>query len=248
VFSHFVWGTKLKSAGIAKTTTDSLGHICYEFAVPDSFMADGGSHFRNKLVDEFCNANNIKHVTTPSHSLWVNGLIEGTNKIFLGILKRLCAPDHDTTEGDVNPEDIPLNWPEYFETAIRMMNDRILVALKATPHELLFSRSFTPEQQAPALPAPTSASDVDIHFALADSVQWSAHLKSLHRAAQQKSSFDTNAHIVKFKSVMWCSGTTPRPIATRSLSTNLCRAGPHLYRFMRHSLILFLFVISMAFR
>jgi hypothetical protein len=102
-------------------------------------------------------------------------------------------------EGDVNPEDIPSNWPEYFETAIRMMNDRILVALKATPRELLFGRSFTPEQQAPALPAPTSASDVDIHFALADSLRWSTHLKSLHRAAQQKSSFDTNARIVEFK-------------------------------------------------
>lgn len=181
----------------AKTTIDSLRDIFQDFAVPDSFMADGGKHFLNNAVTEYCTANNVTHITTPSHAPWVNGLIEGSNKILLGILKRLCAPDHDTDEGNVDPGDIPENWPDHFNEAIRMMNDRILTALKATPRELLFGRSFTPENQPPAGLAPTTAADVDVHFTLADSLRWSAHLGSLKRAAQQKASFHDNAKIVE---------------------------------------------------
>ncbi|KAJ6536319.1 hypothetical protein B0H19DRAFT_383999 [Mycena capillaripes] len=78
------------------------------------------------------------------------------------------------------------------------MNDRILLALKAKPRELLFGRSFTPENTTPADIQPTLASDIDIHFALADSMRWNAHLLSLKRAEQQKSSFDANTKIVEF--------------------------------------------------
>jgi transposase InsO family protein len=199
VFSHHVWATKLKIAGSAKTTIESLRKIFQEFAVPEAFMADGGSHFKNHVVDEFCEANNVKHTTTPSYSPWVNGLIEGSNKILLNILRRLCAPDHDTAEGDVDPKDIPSNWPEHLDEAIRQMNDRILVALKCTPRELLFGRSFTPEILSPLTLTPTTPTDADIHFSLADSLRWSAHLRSLQRSEQQKSSFDSNAKIVEFR-------------------------------------------------
>ncbi|KAK7007526.1 hypothetical protein R3P38DRAFT_2389301, partial [Favolaschia claudopus] len=100
---------------------------------------------------------------------------------------------------NVKPEDIPENWPEHFEEALRMMNDRILTALKATPRELLFARAFTPEQKLHADPTPTTPADVDIHFALADSMRWTAHLRSLKRAAEQKASVEANAPIVTFK-------------------------------------------------
>ncbi|KAK7012452.1 hypothetical protein R3P38DRAFT_2385282, partial [Favolaschia claudopus] len=99
----------------------------------------------------------------------------------------------------VRPEDIPENWPEHFEEAIRMMNDRILVALKATPRELLFARPFTSEQRPPAQLAPASNSDADIHFALADSMRWTAHLRSLKRAAEQKASIEANFPIIEFR-------------------------------------------------
>jgi hypothetical protein len=118
----------------------------------------------------------------------------------LGILKRLCAPDHDANEGTVDPKDIPENWPEHLDEATRLMNDRILLALKAKPRELLFGRMFSPEHSAPpSEPQPTTTTDVDIHFALADSLRWSAHLLSLQRAEKQKSSFNKNARIVEFR-------------------------------------------------
>ncbi|KAK6987567.1 hypothetical protein R3P38DRAFT_2404803, partial [Favolaschia claudopus] len=99
----------------------------------------------------------------------------------------------------VKPEDIPENWPEHFDEAIRMMNDRILTALKNTPRELLFGRTFTPEQRQLPKTAPTSPSDADIHFALADSMRWTAHLRSLKRAAEQKASVEANSPIVEFR-------------------------------------------------
>jgi hypothetical protein len=189
---------QLKVAGSAKTMLDSLGRIFQDFAIPDTFMADGGKHFNNKEVTGFCEAHGVTHITTPSHSPWVNRLIEGSNKILLHILRRLCAPDHDTDSSDVNPEDIPENWPTHLDEAIRQMNDRILIHLNTTPRELLFGRQFRPDDTSPTVLSPTTPADVDVHFALADSLCWNTHLLSLQQAEWQKSSFDANAKIVEF--------------------------------------------------
>lgn len=53
-YSNFVWRTKLKMTGSGKLTIASLKRIFYEYAVPKSFMSDGGSHFKNNEVDQFC--------------------------------------------------------------------------------------------------------------------------------------------------------------------------------------------------
>jgi hypothetical protein len=47
----------------------------------------------NAVVQEFCEANKCKHHITLAYSPWVNGLVEGTTKILLHALKRLCAPE-----------------------------------------------------------------------------------------------------------------------------------------------------------
>jgi hypothetical protein len=43
VYSSFVWGFKFKSKGTAKSMVDSLQRIFYDYATPNTFMADGGS-------------------------------------------------------------------------------------------------------------------------------------------------------------------------------------------------------------
>ncbi|KAJ6583711.1 hypothetical protein B0H10DRAFT_2096661 [Mycena sp. CBHHK59/15] len=101
------------------------------------------------------------------------------------------------------------------------MNDRILLALKAKPRELLFGRSFTPENTTPTNLQPTAASDADIHFALADSLRWNAHLLSLQRAEQQKSSFDANAKIVEI--ILLLNGTHRQSLNVTCLSTSTTR-------------------------
>jgi hypothetical protein len=94
-FLQHIWAFKHKTAGMAKTTMDALSTISKMFITPKMFMSDGRSHFNNNAVWEFCDNSRCKHHITPAYSPWVNGLIEGMNKILLHILKQLCAPITD---------------------------------------------------------------------------------------------------------------------------------------------------------
>lgn len=126
-YSQHVFGYKYKTAGSAKTTVDSLSRTFHAYAPWETFMSDGGKHFDNKEVRELCEKWGTKTHIVPAYSPWVNGLIEGTNKLFLHILKRLCAPDLDNEETEKMPrENIPKHWPEHFEEAIRILNWRLL--------------------------------------------------------------------------------------------------------------------------
>jgi hypothetical protein len=85
-------------------------------------MSNGGSHFDNKEVDRFCAKEQVQHIVTPAYAPWVNGLIENANKLLLGQLKRLCAPNYDTTEDrttTTDPKPVPESWPEHIDEAIR---------------------------------------------------------------------------------------------------------------------------------
>ena len=68
VYSGFVWGTKLKSAGTGKSTISSLQWIFHEYATPSTFMADGGSHFNNSDIKSFCTSNGVQHMTTAAYA------------------------------------------------------------------------------------------------------------------------------------------------------------------------------------
>jgi hypothetical protein len=74
-------------AGTAKTTVEALSTITKNFIAPKTFMTDGGTHFDNNLVQEFYDTNQCKHHVTPTYLPWVNGLVEGTNKILLHVMK-----------------------------------------------------------------------------------------------------------------------------------------------------------------
>ena len=127
-YSSFVWGTKFKTMGSGKSTIASLKCIFHEYAVPKSFMSDGGSHFKNNEVDEFCKEERVKHIVTPAYAPWVNGLIENANRLLLGRLKRLCAPNHDNSD-NVTANSVPGNWPDHLDEALHQLNDWILPAL-----------------------------------------------------------------------------------------------------------------------
>ena len=86
-FSQHVWAFKYKTAGLARTTVDALSTITKAFIAPETFMTDGGMHFDNSKVREFCEMNQCKHHVTLAYSPWVNGLVEGTNKILLHVMK-----------------------------------------------------------------------------------------------------------------------------------------------------------------
>lgn len=199
-YSSFVWPTKLKTAGTGKTTVASIKRIAHDYAIPDTFMADGGSHFDNHDVDNFCDEHGITHITTAAYSPWVNGLIENANKLLLGRLKRLCAPDHDNAEDNnaVDPKSLPNNWPDHLEEAIRQLNDRIRPALNATPRELLFGLRFRPDNPPSPTTQPTTATDIQTNFTLSDSFRMDAHLRALEDAERRKNTFDNTSPVTTF--------------------------------------------------
>jgi transposase InsO family protein len=106
-FSQHVSGHRYKTAGSAKTTIDSLEKIFHNFAPPETFMSDGGKHFNNKEVHELYEKWRAKYHIVSVYSPWVNGLVEGANKLFLHVLKQLCAPDlNDEEVGQMSMEDL----------------------------------------------------------------------------------------------------------------------------------------------
>jgi hypothetical protein len=74
------------------------------------------------------------------YSPWVNGLVEGNNRILQAILKTLCAPDlgEEGWKKIETWEDLPVNWPDHFDNTIFILNNRILRALDHTPNEMFF--------------------------------------------------------------------------------------------------------------
>jgi hypothetical protein len=127
-----------KMAGSAKTTNKSLDNICNMHAPPEVFMCDGRKHFNNNEVKANCMKWGIKTHITPAYSPWVNGLVEGMNKLLLYVLARLCAPEISEDGWQATKwETLPKTWPDHFQEAINVLNWRILTALKFSPKELL---------------------------------------------------------------------------------------------------------------
>ena len=168
-FTQHVWGYKFKTAGTGKTTVKSLEDIFSGFAPAEVFMSDGGKHFKNNEVTLCCEKWGSRHHVVAAYSPWVNGLVEGTNKILLYVLARLCASEvgEDGWQG-MSWSELPKTWPDHFDEAIQILNWRILLALKFSPKELLLSLIInttpTPLEISSSMPA---TQDFDTHMAYA---------------------------------------------------------------------------------
>ena len=121
--SQHVWGHKLKMAGIGKTTVKSLTEILQNFAPAETFMSDGGRHFNNTEVDKLCEKWGSKCYVVSAYLPWVNGLVEGINRILLYILACLCAPEiEEDGWRAIVWDNIPRSWPDHFDEAIWILN------------------------------------------------------------------------------------------------------------------------------
>jgi transposase InsO family protein len=136
-FLQHMWAFKYKTAGTVKMTIDMVSMVTKAYVTPEMFMTDGGSHFNNAAVWEYCNANGIKQHITLAYSPWVNGLVEGLNKILLHILKQLCALDMGEQGNTEGWEKLPRHWPDHLDDVVKALNHHILPMLKHSPKELL---------------------------------------------------------------------------------------------------------------
>jgi hypothetical protein len=132
-------------------------------------MSDNGTHFKNEAIKELCEYWGTQQTFSPAHSPWVNRLVEGTNKLLLYVLGRLCAPDlGEDGWKETQWEVLPRNWPTVLDRAVRILNWRILPALKFAPKELLLGQPATNRKAAFAQAAEeASISDADLHIAYA---------------------------------------------------------------------------------
>lgn len=205
-FSQHVWVFKFKSAGSAKTTIDSLKAIFHGFAPPETFMTDGGKHFNNKDVREFCARWGVDTHVIAAYSPWINGLVEGTNKILLHVLQRLCAPSLGEDDEPVGDWDtLPKSWPDYLDDAVKCLNFRILPALKFSPKELLLGQVVnTPKTAVDIAVSPVEAEHATTHVAYVAQQRLDGYNEAVHHAIQRKAAFDkkvrhSRAGVTEFK-------------------------------------------------
>ena len=168
-FTQHIWGYKFKTAGTGKTTVKSLEDIYGGFAPAEVFMSDGGKHFKNTEVRKCCKKWGGQHHVVAAYSPWINGLVEGTNKILLYVLARLCAPEvGEDGWQSMDWTELPKTWPDHFDEAIQTLNWRILPSLKFSLKELLLSlvvnTTPTPLEVSLSVPAPQ---DFETHIAYA---------------------------------------------------------------------------------
>lgn len=187
--SQHVWGDKLKTAPTGKSTCKLLGRVGDDFTNPEALMCDGGPEFDNREVRAFCEKRGIKLVITPAYSPWVNGLVEGLNKILLGCLKRLCAPD--LGEDEYKRMEVPHDWPIHFDSAIQFINKRILPKLLFSPKEivlgLVVNTLRTPVDEASKQP---TEDDLNIHSAYVSQQHLDGVSQMEDHAHQRKAAFD----------------------------------------------------------
>ena len=139
MFLQKLWAFKLKSAA-GQDTINSLRHILQVFVAPTIFMADGGPHFNCDEVHNFCRDIGMHLHIAAAYSPWINGLLEQNNSILLNALKQLCRPSLGEVEYEkMVTKDIPKNWPDHLDTAIKHLTDHILPALKFSPNKLLLT-------------------------------------------------------------------------------------------------------------
>jgi len=195
VFARKLWGFKSKSAR-GKNTVDSLRKISQTFVVPETIMVDGGSHFNCAEVRDYCESIGSKLHVVVAYTPWLNGLLEGSNGILLNALKRLCAPGlgEDDYE-NMTLKDLPSNWPEYLDIAIKHLNDRILPSLKYSPNELLLGLIVNSRQtDSPEDIRPPTEQEVALHLALVEQQHLDGYAATIDHAIKRKDIFDTKLH------------------------------------------------------
>jgi hypothetical protein len=161
------------------------------FITPKTFMSDGGSHFNNNAVWEFCNNSRCKHHITPTYSPWVNRLVEGTNKILLHVLKQLCAPITDDQGSSRNSEKLLHAWPDHFDKAVNALNRCILPILKFSPKELLLRITVNIHKMGPdTAQMELNTQDAAIHMAYVEQQHINGYEAAVKHAIVWKCAFD----------------------------------------------------------
>jgi transposase InsO family protein len=190
--SQNIWGFMYKEHGSANTTEEALEFICDNFMEMETFMVDNGPHFKNKAVEAFCDKRGIKFHCVSAYSPWINGLVEGANRLIINVLARLCTPDVGEDAWRATTKDnLPKNWPKFFKQAIRILNNRLLPSIKFRPKEILMGRVVnTPITPIERAVTEFSEADALVHMDYVEQQRLDAYDGRVAYAAGRKAAFD----------------------------------------------------------
>ncbi|KIK35880.1 hypothetical protein CY34DRAFT_95372 [Suillus luteus UH-Slu-Lm8-n1] len=124
-------------------------------------------HFHNIEVKDFCAKWLCKRHIVAVYSLWVNGLVEGTKKILLHILKQLCALNLGEDKYDaMSWKMLPVNWPNHLNEVVTVLGCHILPTLKFSLKELLLEQIVNmPRTDITESTSVLRPTDVNVHIA-----------------------------------------------------------------------------------
>ena len=143
-------------------------------------------------VKTYCTKWSCNHHVIAAYSPWINGLVEGTNKLLLHVLKCLCAPDlGEDTAVDEDWEKLPKTWPDHLDDAVCTLNSHLLPALKYTPKELLLGLVID-TKCTPLTHSVTEVSqtDVAVHMAYVAQQRLDGYDEAVRHAIKRKTAFD----------------------------------------------------------
>ena len=206
VYAQRVWITKIKTSATGKSSRKSYSDICDLFTASETLMTDGGPEFDNEELRGECTRRGTKLQICPAYSPWVNGLLEGTNAILLNRLKRMCAPD--LGEDEYAAMDVPSNWPDHLEDAVRCINNRILPNLGGySPNELLLgivvNTTPTPAREITSEP---TAEEVHTQMAYVNHQWFNGYSQMVDHALRRKAAFDKQVLSHSPREVIFRSG------------------------------------------
>jgi transposase InsO family protein len=101
------------------------------YGPPIEILSDNGTHFVNKIVDNFLDIIKTRHVLTLPYRPNVNGMAEKINGVLVKSLKRTI---HNITG----------NWDDYLNSILFAYRTKTHSALRLSPFELMYGTSANP--------------------------------------------------------------------------------------------------------
>jgi hypothetical protein len=113
-------------------------------------------------------------------------------------------------------KDIPSNWPDHLDAAIKSLLDCIFPALKYSPNELLLGLPVNVQHtDDPEAIEPPSSEEVVMHLALIELQHLDGYSAIIEHAAKRKKTFDTKLLQCTPRNIVFKSGNLVQTHATQ---------------------------------
>ncbi|GFS74398.1 hypothetical protein TNCV_970021 [Trichonephila clavipes] len=122
-FTKFTWLYPVKTVS-AESALEKLKQQQKTFGNPIRIISDRGSAFTSKLLNDYCDEENMQHLQIATGVPRGNGQVERIHRTLIPVLTKLSLDDST-------------KWYKYVDRLQRILNSTISRSAKGTPFELL---------------------------------------------------------------------------------------------------------------